>query len=238
VRGFAWYGGPKPTSSGGFVTSVGLNSPAHRKHQLAIDPRRPPPRPRRPRCPPAPSSWSPRWTAGREGPRSRSAARARAGSGCRARLGNSGRGLGHSGLGHSRLGARCTILELGARSSALAFRRASVLGPRPSRLGARSSVPAARELGKWRAAWADGLQLCQDEPRDPRLAHPPSCETRAPSSSIVDRAPRTEHRDSPEGERRGPSTELEYRAPSPEPRVSEPPATPPQSRTCRAAGSR
>jgi hypothetical protein len=43
MRGLAWYGGPKPTRSGGLVTSVGLN----RKLTLAIDPeeKAPPPEP-------------------------------------------------------------------------------------------------------------------------------------------------------------------------------------------------
>jgi hypothetical protein len=47
MRGLAWFGGPKPARSGGFVSSVGLN----RQHKLAIDPETPPPPPEPPRLP-------------------------------------------------------------------------------------------------------------------------------------------------------------------------------------------
>jgi hypothetical protein len=140
-----------------------------------------------------------------------------------------------SGLEDSSLGARATILELGTRSSPLAFRRVSELGH-----GAlRTSVRLTQDAGRMGFLRQPNTRVCalpnvladpdpgrglvasdvrsQDKRRAPRTSEArASGEDRVPSSSIVTRDSRTELRGSPTGERRVPSSELEYRDPSSE----------------------
>jgi hypothetical protein len=167
----------------------------------------------------------------------------------------------------SELGARVTILELGARDSALAFRRVSELGH-----GAlRTSVRLTQDAGRMGFLRQPNTRVCalpnvladpdpgrglvssdvrsQDKRRAPRTCEARArlagsraarTESRARVSCTETRGPSSEARRKASAESRAPSSSIVARDPSSETRVLEPraPSVRVPCRSPRARGSR